>query len=143
MCGASTLLLHYRRTITVHHQTHYTIPLLANTFNHEQIDQKTQRQTGRQAQLSNIAAARAVADIIRTTLGPRSMLKVCTPTCLRASLAAALVWKCITFSMMSFCKSSCPVYRFFVYHVLINMNSDAPRSNGRHCHYQRRPLHPS
>jgi hypothetical protein len=39
-------------------------------------DQKTQRQTGRQAQLSNIAAARAVADIIRTTLGPRSMLKV-------------------------------------------------------------------
>ena len=40
------------------------------------IDQKTQRQTGRQAQLSNIAAARAVADIIRTTLGPRSMLKV-------------------------------------------------------------------
>ena len=39
-------------------------------------DQKTQRQTGRQAQLSNIAAARAVADIIRTTLGPRSMLKM-------------------------------------------------------------------
>lgn len=39
-------------------------------------DQKTQRQTGRQAQLSNISAARAVADIIRTTLGPRSMLKV-------------------------------------------------------------------
>jgi T-complex protein 1 subunit gamma len=39
-------------------------------------DQKTQRQSGRQAQLSNIAAARAVADIIRTTLGPRSMLKV-------------------------------------------------------------------
>ncbi len=40
------------------------------------IDSKTKRETGRQAQLSNIAAARAVADIIRTTLGPRSMLKV-------------------------------------------------------------------
>ncbi len=39
-------------------------------------DSKTKRETGRQAQLSNIAAARAVADIIRTTLGPRSMLKV-------------------------------------------------------------------
>jgi len=39
-------------------------------------DAKTERQTGRQAQLSNIAAARAVADIIRSTLGPRSMLKV-------------------------------------------------------------------
>ncbi len=40
------------------------------------IDSKQQRQTGRQAQLSNISAARAVSDIIRTTLGPRSMLKV-------------------------------------------------------------------
>lgn len=40
------------------------------------LNQKTQRQTGRQAQLSNITAARAVADIIRTTLGPRSMLKM-------------------------------------------------------------------
>lgn len=40
------------------------------------LNQKTQRQTGRQAQLSNIAAARSVADIIRTTLGPRSMLKM-------------------------------------------------------------------
>jgi len=39
-------------------------------------DSRTQRQTGRQAQLSNISAAKAVADIIRTTLGPRSMLKV-------------------------------------------------------------------
>jgi chaperonin GroEL (HSP60 family) len=39
-------------------------------------DSKQQRQTGRQAQLSNITAARSVSDIIRTTLGPRSMLKV-------------------------------------------------------------------
>jgi len=40
------------------------------------LNAKTQRQTGRPAQLSNISAARAVADIIRTTLGPRSMLKM-------------------------------------------------------------------
>lgn len=40
------------------------------------LNAKTQRKTGRQAQLDNIAAARAVADIIRTTLGPRSMLKM-------------------------------------------------------------------
>jgi T-complex protein 1 subunit gamma len=40
------------------------------------VDAKTQRQTGRAAQLGNIAAARAVANIIRTTLGPRSMLKM-------------------------------------------------------------------
>mmetsp|Transcript_19606 Transcript_19606/g.22447 ORF Transcript_19606/g.22447 Transcript_19606/m.22447 type:complete len:151 (+) Transcript_19606:72-524(+) len=40
------------------------------------LNAKTQRQTGRQAQLSNISAARSVADIIRTTLGPRSMLKM-------------------------------------------------------------------
>uniref|UniRef100_A0A7S2VZH4 T-complex protein 1 subunit gamma n=1 Tax=Eucampia antarctica TaxID=49252 RepID=A0A7S2VZH4_9STRA len=40
------------------------------------LNSKTQRQTGRQAQLSNITAARAVADIIRSTLGPRSMLKM-------------------------------------------------------------------
>jgi T-complex protein 1 subunit gamma len=40
------------------------------------IDQNTQRQSGRQAQLSNIQAAKAVASIIRTTLGPRSMLKM-------------------------------------------------------------------
>lgn len=40
------------------------------------LDAKTQRQTGRSAQLGNIAAARAVANIIRTTLGPRSMLKM-------------------------------------------------------------------
>eukprot|EP00271_Cylindrocystis_brebissonii_P013207 TRINITY_DN32864_c0_g1_i1.p1 TRINITY_DN32864_c0_g1~~TRINITY_DN32864_c0_g1_i1.p1 ORF type:complete len:558 (-),score=131.51 TRINITY_DN32864_c0_g1_i1:673-2346(-) len=36
----------------------------------------TKRDTGRKAQLGNIAAAKAVADIIRTTLGPRSMLKM-------------------------------------------------------------------
>ena len=36
----------------------------------------TKRDTGRQAQLGNIQAAKAVADIIRTTLGPKSMLKM-------------------------------------------------------------------
>ena len=40
------------------------------------LDSKTQRQTGREAQIGNIQAARAVANIIRTTLGPRSMLKM-------------------------------------------------------------------
>lgn len=39
-------------------------------------DTKQERETGRKAQYGNIAAARAVADIIRTTLGPRSMLKM-------------------------------------------------------------------
>lgn len=39
-------------------------------------DQNAKRETGRRAQLTNIAAARAVSDIIRTTLGPRAMLKM-------------------------------------------------------------------
>ena len=36
----------------------------------------TERQSGRQAQVSNITAAKAVADIIRTCLGPKAMLKM-------------------------------------------------------------------
>ncbi|KAG5192491.1 T-complex protein 1 gamma subunit [Tribonema minus] len=36
----------------------------------------TKRETGRTAQLGNISAAKAVSEIIRTTLGPRSMLKM-------------------------------------------------------------------
>lgn len=40
------------------------------------LNTKTKRETGRTAQLGNISAAKAVADIIRTTLGPRSMLKM-------------------------------------------------------------------
>jgi T-complex protein 1 subunit gamma len=35
-----------------------------------------QRETGRKAQLGNIQAAKSVADIIRSTLGPRAMLKM-------------------------------------------------------------------
>lgn len=40
------------------------------------VDTNTQRETGRTAQVNNIGAAKAVSDIIRTTLGPRSMLKM-------------------------------------------------------------------
>jgi len=40
------------------------------------LNMNTKRETGRKAQMGNIAAAKAVADIIRTTLGPRSMLKM-------------------------------------------------------------------
>lgn len=36
----------------------------------------TDRKTGREAQISNITAAKAVADIIRTCLGPKAMLKM-------------------------------------------------------------------
>ncbi|CAG8660519.1 3788_t:CDS:2, partial [Funneliformis mosseae] len=35
-----------------------------------------ERETGRKAQISNIMAAKTVADVIRTCLGPRSMLKM-------------------------------------------------------------------
>ncbi|KAI0247897.1 T-complex protein 1 [Lactifluus subvellereus] len=35
-----------------------------------------ERQTGRKAQISNITAAKTVADVIRTCLGPKSMLKM-------------------------------------------------------------------
>jgi T-complex protein 1 subunit gamma len=40
------------------------------------MNQNTARVTGRQAQLSNINAAKAVAGVVRSTLGPRSMLKM-------------------------------------------------------------------
>jgi len=40
------------------------------------MNQQVQREQGRKAQLSNIQAGKAVSDIIRTTLGPRSMLKM-------------------------------------------------------------------
>lgn len=40
------------------------------------LNQKQQRDTGRKAQLGNISAAKAVSQVIRTTLGPRSMLKM-------------------------------------------------------------------
>jgi len=40
------------------------------------LNTNTKREKGRKAQLGNVAAAEAVAAIIRTTLGPRSMLKM-------------------------------------------------------------------
>jgi len=40
------------------------------------LNTNTKRESGKAAQLGNIGAAKAVSDIIRTTLGPRSMLKM-------------------------------------------------------------------
>lgn len=40
------------------------------------LNANTKRETGKVAQLGNIQAAKSVADIIRSTLGPRSMLKM-------------------------------------------------------------------
>jgi T-complex protein 1 subunit gamma len=40
------------------------------------LQQNMKRETGRKAQLSNIQAGKAVADIVRSTLGPRAMLKM-------------------------------------------------------------------
>lgn len=40
------------------------------------MNQNAKRETGSIARANNIAAAKAVSDIIRTTLGPRSMLKM-------------------------------------------------------------------
>ena len=40
------------------------------------LNTKTERESGRKAQLANIAATKAISDIIVTTLGPRSMLKM-------------------------------------------------------------------
>eukprot|EP00842_Homolaphlyctis_polyrhiza_P006469 jgi/Hompol1/6823/HPOL_001138-RA len=40
------------------------------------LNTNTERQSGRKAQLSNIQAAKTIADIIRTCLGPRAMLKM-------------------------------------------------------------------
>ena len=40
------------------------------------LNTNAKRETGRRAQLANIGAAKAVSDIVRTTLGPKSMLKM-------------------------------------------------------------------
>mmetsp|Transcript_16540 Transcript_16540/g.2290 ORF Transcript_16540/g.2290 Transcript_16540/m.2290 type:complete len:127 (-) Transcript_16540:1360-1740(-) len=40
------------------------------------LNTNTKRESGRKAQLANIEAAKAVADIVTSTLGPRSMLKM-------------------------------------------------------------------
>ncbi|KAL6051397.1 T-complex protein 1 subunit gamma [Balamuthia mandrillaris] len=40
------------------------------------LSQDTKRESGRKAQLGNIQAAKAVSEIVRTSLGPRAMLKM-------------------------------------------------------------------
>jgi T-complex protein 1 subunit gamma len=40
------------------------------------LNTRTKRETGREAQLGNILAAKTVADVIRTCLGPKAMLKM-------------------------------------------------------------------
>jgi len=40
------------------------------------LNRNTKREQGWQAQESNIAAARAIASIVRSTLGPKAMLKM-------------------------------------------------------------------
>lgn len=40
------------------------------------LNQNTKRESGRKVQIGNVNAAKAIADVIRTCLGPRSMLKM-------------------------------------------------------------------
>ena len=40
------------------------------------LNANTKREQGKTAQRANITAAKAVSDIVRTTLGPKSMLKM-------------------------------------------------------------------
>ena len=40
------------------------------------LNKNAQREQGKNAQVANIQAAKAVSDIVRTTLGPKSMLKM-------------------------------------------------------------------
>jgi len=40
------------------------------------MNMNAQRESGHKAQIANITAARAISDIIRSTLGPRAMLKM-------------------------------------------------------------------
>ena len=40
------------------------------------MNKSAKREQGKEAQRSNIKAAKAVSDVVRTTLGPKSMLKM-------------------------------------------------------------------
>ena len=51
-------------------------PRHCHEYHHLTTDTNQERQQGRKAQLSNIQAAKTIADIIRTCLGPRAMLKM-------------------------------------------------------------------
>jgi hypothetical protein len=57
---------------------HRTTARTSSTMNQPVMvmNQNAKRETGSIARANNIAAAKAVSDIIRTTLGPRSMLKM-------------------------------------------------------------------
>ena len=64
---------------SVCHHTHTRPQPAANNHNNDAInrtDTTAKRETGREAQLGNIAAAKTLADVIRTCLGPKSMLKM-------------------------------------------------------------------
>jgi hypothetical protein len=54
-------------------ETHTHIVMQAPTV---VVNQNASRETGSIARANNIAAAKAVSDVVRTTLGPRSMLKM-------------------------------------------------------------------
>lgn len=43
---------------------------------HHLTEDSIKRESGRKVQLENVKAAKAIADVIRTSLGPRAMLKV-------------------------------------------------------------------
>ncbi|KAL1748377.1 chaperonin Cpn60/TCP-1 family [Schizophyllum fasciatum] len=49
---------------------------MRSTAADQRIDSAPERQSGRKAQTSNITAAKTVADVIRTCLGPKAMLKM-------------------------------------------------------------------
>uniref|UniRef100_D8PZN6 T-complex protein 1 subunit gamma n=1 Tax=Schizophyllum commune (strain H4-8 / FGSC 9210) TaxID=578458 RepID=D8PZN6_SCHCM len=48
----------------------------AKRLRSDEVDSAPERQSGRKAQASNITAAKTVADVIRTCLGPKAMLKM-------------------------------------------------------------------
>ena len=53
----------------------YALKRLLMSFS-RRVDANPERQTGRKAQISNIMAAKTVADVIRSCLGPKAMLKM-------------------------------------------------------------------
>ncbi|KAG6850257.1 T-complex protein 1 subunit gamma [Arthromyces matolae] len=56
--------------------TSFILKLFNQELNFIHLDTAPERQSGRKAQISNITAAKTVADVIRTCLGPKSMLKM-------------------------------------------------------------------
>ena len=60
------------RTFATHTHTHGVVMQAPTVV----VNQNASRETGSIARANNIAAAKAVSDVVRTTLGPRSMLKM-------------------------------------------------------------------